>query len=175
MIVDGNGFRHAAAVGGVKYRIQAVGIGFVRAKQTEVLRIELDHVAKVFAQLPRRLGNHAPGLGNFQRVIHEVGQRQRVQEAAAVRHGIRTHAQRSLRRDRLQGGVEIPFRVEELLRLVASHPFFEKLELRGVLAHRCQRNLVRAESAFDGESIDLLRPGPAFRRAQDDHRPQWDP
>ena len=34
-----------------------------------------------------------------------------------------------------------------------------------------ERDLVRAESAFDLYAIDDLRPGPALRGFEDDHRP----
>jgi hypothetical protein len=41
----------------------------------------------------------------------------------------------------------------------------------GILADRCERNLVRAEGAFDRNPVDFFRARPALGRAQDDHRP----
>ena len=41
----------------------------------------------------------------------------------------------------------------------------------GLLARSGERHLMRAERAFDLLAVHYLRPGPAFRRAQDDHRP----
>ena len=41
----------------------------------------------------------------------------------------------------------------------------------GVFADRCERNLVRAEGAFDRDPIHLFRTGPSLGCAQDDHGP----
>ena len=65
----------------------------------------------------------------------------------------------------------VPLGVEQLLGLVAAHPVFEQLQVRRVVAHVGERHLVRAPGAFDLVAVDLLRPGPALRRAQHDHRP----
>jgi hypothetical protein len=74
-------------------------------------------------------------------------------------------------RESRQFGDELAVLVEELLWLVALHPGFKDLEMLGILFDRCQRNLVRAECAFDRDSIHFLRTGPSLGRAQDNHRP----
>ena len=61
--------------------------------------------------------------------------------------------------------------VEELLRPVAPHPLLEQRDAVGLLAHVGERDLVRAPRALDRQAVDLLRPRPALRRAQDQHRP----
>ncbi len=43
----------------------------------------------------------------------------------------------------------------------------------GVVAHVGDRNLVRAEGAFDLLAVDLARSGPALGRAQHERRPAW--
>ena len=46
--------------------------------------------------------------------------------------------------------------------------------MRGIFADVRERNLVRAKCAFDGHAVDFFRTGPAFRRAEDDHRPGFE-
>ena len=65
-----------------------------------------------------------------------------------------------------------PSLVEQLLGPVAAHPRLEQREvLRVRRATLGERHLVRAPRALDRQAVDLLRAGPALRRAQHDHRP----
>ena len=43
--------------------------------------------------------------------------------------------------------------------------------MRGFFAHVRERNLVRAECAFDGGAVNFFGAGPPFGGAQDDHGP----
>jgi len=67
--------------------------------------------------------------------------------------------------------VEATVRVEQLLGFVALHPGFEQRDVLGVLLVDEQRDLVRSERALDLQAVDDLRPRPALRRPEDDHRP----
>ena len=62
--------------------------------------------------------------------------------------------------------------VEQLLGLVALHPFLEQFQVLGLGGHVGERHLVRAEGAFGRQAVDLFRAGPALGRAEDDHRPE---
>ena len=77
-------------------------------------------------------------------------------------------------REGLQVGDQPPGRVEQLLGPVAAHPLLEQRAVPGVGAGLGQRHLVGAQGALDREAVDHLRPGPALRGAQHDHRPRRD-
>lgn len=62
-------------------------------------------------------------------------------------------------------------RAQQLRRAVGPQPLLERTQVRGVTAHVADGDLVRAERALDLDAVHRLRPGPAFRRAQHDHRP----
>ena len=66
---------------------------------------------------------------------------------------------------------ELAVLVEEFLWLVALHPGFKDLEMFGIVFDRCERNLMRAECAFNRNSIHFLRTSPSLGCAQDDHGP----
>ena len=87
----------------------------------------------------------------------------------------RAHAQVAVRRERRELGDERAALVEELLGPVAAHPPLEQREVLGVLADAAERHLVGAEGALDLDAVDLVRAGPALRRAQDDRRPARPP
>src|SRR5664279_873047 len=84
---------------------------------------------------------------------------------------ISSHAAVTRRRELRQFRNEFAILIEELLRLVASHPGFKDLEMFGIFPDRCEGHLVRTEGAFDWNSIHFLRTGPSLGCAQDDHGP----
>jgi hypothetical protein len=61
--------------------------------------------------------------------------------------------------------------IEMFFRMIAPHPFFKHLQVRGIVRNAGDRNLMRALGAFDLMAIDLGRAGPALRRAQYNHGP----
>ena len=85
--------------------------------------------------------------------------------------GIASHAPIPHRREGRQLIDELAVLVEEFLWLVASHPGFKNLEMLGVFTDCRKRNLVRAEGAFDRNSVHFLGTGPSLGGAQDDHGP----
>src|SRR5438034_7244283 len=76
----------------------------------------------------------------------------------------------ALRRQLGQFGLESALGIEQLLRSVALHPFFEDLDMLG-LVHVAHRHLMRAPVVLALFPIDFGRAGPALWRAEDDHRP----
>ena len=74
------------------------------------------------------------------------------------------------RRERGEFLAELAPFVEQFVRPVALHPVFELLQMFGILEIR-DRDLMRAPGSLDRLAVDEFRPGPAFGRAEDDHRP----
>ena len=112
-----------------------------------------------------------PGCGTSTANVAEVGEVEVAQELPAVRVRARAHALRRARSERADRRDRAAVVVEELLRPVGPHPALESGEVLRVLARARERHLVRAPRALDRDSVDLLGPRPALRRAQDDHRP----
>ena len=65
---------------------------------------------------------------------------------------------------------KVPFLVKELLRVIAAQPVLQQGQMLCALLHG-DGHLVGQEVVFDALPVDHLGPGPALRRAQDDHRP----
>src|SRR5205823_9745593 len=100
----------------------------------------------------------------------EVRHPQVAQELPPVRVRVRPHPARALRRELLQLRKERPVLVEELVRPVALEPVLEQLQVISLAGIR-ERHLVGAPEVLDLLPVDLLRAGPALRRAEDEHRP----
>jgi hypothetical protein len=66
---------------------------------------------------------------------------------------------------------ELAVFVEQFFGLVTLHPGLKNLEMLRIFTDRRQRDLMRSECAFDGDSIHFLRAGPSLRRAEDNHGP----
>ncbi len=110
-------------------------------------------------------------LRNVDRVLAEVGQDEIPQQLAAVRMRVRAHPRVSLGRESRDLRDDSPILVEQLVGPVAPHPLLELPEALGAVANTGERDLVRAPRPFDGLSVDLARPGPPLRSAEDQHRP----
>ena len=85
--------------------------------------------------------------------------------------GVASHAAVAHRRESRELINEFAIRVKEFFGLVTLHPGFQNLQVFRIVFNRCERNLVRAECAFDGNSIHFLGAGPSLGRAEDDHGP----
>ena len=107
-----------------------------------------------------------PGLGHLDGIIAKVGQAQIFEQHAAVGVRIGAHAPLAFRRQRGHLSFESAILIEQLLGLVALHPLFENLYVRGIFMHLAHRYLVRAPVTFGALAIDLLGTSPAFGRAQ---------
>ncbi len=85
--------------------------------------------------------------------------------------GIRAHAADAGRRQLFELGNQFAIFIEQLLRLLCAHPFFENRELFGLLLHVRHRNLVCSPEAFQPVAGDFCGRTPTFRRTQHNHRP----
>ena len=161
------------AIGGLEHGAQTIGEGFVRTEDPEVslFRVKLNHVTKEDAELVRVGRRHRTRRRYAHRIIPKVRHIQVAQQGAAVGVGIGAHAPLSPRSEFGQLRLQATAFLEKLLRPIALHPAFQHLEVLGMRGVNGERDLVRTEGAFDLYAVDHLRPGPAFGRIQDDHRP----
>ncbi len=153
--------------------VQPVGGGLVRPDDPEVPALG-GVVHDLGEEVPEDAGRFvegAAGLVDGDGVRVERGQRERSQQASSVRVRDRAEAALAFR----DAGQDLRRRaavgVEELLRPVRAHPVLQLPQVCGVLAHPCERDLVRPPGAFDRIAVDGRRASPALGRAQDDHRP----
>ena len=153
--------------------LQPVGRRLVRTEDAEACGVVLHDVAQVLAERLRVLVHRrAPG-GHLHRVAAKVGQLERLAQQPAVGVRIGAHAPVPSRRQGPELRDEPAAGVEQLLGLVAAQPVFEQLQVCGIVPHIGEGHLMRAPGSFDLVSLDLLRSGPALRRAQHDHGPAW--
>ena len=115
----------------------------------------------------------APGAGrrDLDGVVPKVGHVEVVQQETAIGVRVGTHPPRAARRKCRELRHEASVRVEQFVRAVAPHPALEIGDVVGMRRIDEDRHLMGAERALDPQPVDLLRAGPAFRRAEHDHRP----
>src|ERR1041384_4679823 len=82
-----------------------------------------------------------------------------------------SHASLAFGRELCDLTEELSTIVKKFFRLVAPQPFFQQPQVLGIFSGLRQWNLVRTKRSIDWLAIDELRSGPAFRRAQHNHRP----
>jgi hypothetical protein len=171
VLVRGQDLGVPRARGGGEDVREPVRRGLVGAEEPEVAGVARDDVSEEAAEHPRRLAQRGARFLHLDRVVAEVGKQQVAQQQAAVCVRARAHPPLAARREleELRHGCAVVF--EELLGPVGTHPLLEHAQVFLVPAHVRDRDLVRAPSVLDRETVDLLRPGPALRRAQYDHRP----
>src|SRR6202035_775593 len=85
--------------------------------------------------------------------------------------GICAHPSIPLRRKRSKLWDQRATVVEQLLGLVALHPFFEEPKMIGLGSQLGQRHLMRAPCIFNGLAVNNLRAGPALGCSKNDHGP----
>ena len=174
LIVDILDISHPFLAGDLEDGFQPVGCGLVRAEDPEIAfaEIELHHVAQEIGPRPASLPRErVPGAAIFD--AHSRGNaasQAAAEESPPLACGLAAHAALSGGRELREFVAELAVCVEEFLGLVAPHPVFELPQMLGVLEVR-DRHLMRAPGALDGLAVDDFRSGPAFRRAEDDHRP----
>ena len=120
-------------IGDFKDSLQPIGDRLVGTEDSEVPRIlvQLDHVAQERAQHVHIAGLDGGGRGDLDGVVAEVRHVEFAQQFPTVGVGIGAHPSVALRRQFGQFGQEPAVLVEEFLRLVASHPALELLEMLG--------------------------------------------
>src|SRR4029453_14827212 len=135
------------------------------------LRIKADDVAQISAHDTCGIAVFCAGTLDTQGEGFPVGQGEVAPEQAAI--GIRgcAHAFDSLWHQCLQLGLQRAVGIEELLWLIAAHPFLEHFPVRRVATRIRYWDLVGAPEILDLLAVPLPRPGPALGAAQHDHRP----
>src|SRR4029077_4202928 len=101
----------------------------------------------------------------------KVGHAQVAQKQAAIGMGVGAHAALAPGREFGELWPEAALLVEEIGRSVASHPVVEDANVLGVLVHFPHRHLMGAPGILGAPAIYFFGARPAFRAAEDDHRP----
>ena len=117
------------------------------------------------------LGLNGAGCRDLDGIVAEVRQTQVPEQEAAVGVRIGAHAARTLRRKISELGHQPAGFVEQLLRLVALHPFLQNFHMLGLFVHFTHRHLVAAPVVLAPFAVDFLRASPPLGRTEDDHRP----
>jgi hypothetical protein len=161
------------AVGRLENPAEPIGGGLVGAEHAEVARrLVCPHdVAQPGAEHPRRLARGRRRPLHAHGVAPVVRQLQVAQQKAAVRVRVGAHPALATRAQRAQLLAEAARLVEQLVGAVRAQPVLELAEVLRILEQLCQRDLMRAERPLGRLTVDLLRTGPALRRAQHDHWP----
>ena len=152
-------------------RLETVRGGFIGAEHAEVMHVVLDDVAQPHAKNASGLGIRSTVMRHVDAVLAKVGEHEVVEDFAAVRDGVCTHALESRRRSFDDLVDERAVLVDELLDLVGLEPFAQVVQVLIGVACARERHLVAAPRALGFLPVDLLRAGPALRRAEHDHRP----
>ena len=172
-VVLGEGVRHPYAVGDLEDRAETVGRGLVRSEHAEVSALEVaPH--DVPQEPPHDAGAlaHGPaGPRHIQGIVAEVRHPEVLEQESAVGMGVGPHAPRPVGGQRRQLRHEPSGLVEELLRVVALHPFLQQPQVIRLGRQLRQGHLVGAPGALGLEPVHFLGTGPALGGAQDDHGP----
>src|ERR1700730_698019 len=173
MFVDGEGRSLPGFAGDFEDGVQAVGRGFVGAEEAKISRAQVafHDVAQKAAKNAGGFGDRLPGGFHFDAVAPELRQMQGLEENSAIGVGIHAHAALSFGRKVCQGGDQRALGIEELLGFVAAHPVFEDFQMPGFFVEFGERHLVGAPGSFDRFAVDRFGAGPAFGRAENEHRP----
>ena len=173
MVVIGKRLRGPCPVCDLEHAPKPVGSRLVGAEHAEIplRRAGLEYVAQEAAHDRGRLGVALARLADFNRVIGDIGQMQVERAGAAIGVWIGAHAPLARGRQRGDFRTQCTVLIEKLLGPVALHPVFEQPYVVRLGRKLGKRHLVRAPEALGLEAVHLLRPGPALRRLEDDHRP----
>ena len=177
VLVGLQNFTSENAVCGLEHGAEAIGFRFIRTEHAEIplLGVELDHVSQETAHHARRFRSDGAGPGHFDSVITEVRHFQVPQHKAAIGVRIGAHSSVALWSKFGQFGFELAVFLEQLFGLVASHPFFQQLQMPPFVSQIRERHLVRAPGTLRRFAIHLFWSSPTFGTAENDHRPDWAP
>jgi len=135
-----------------------------RAEHAEVCQIHSEDVAEEIASL--RGASAKPDRPDLKRIVGEIGQRESDQFTSAIHMGVASHAAVATGERAASSSMNLHSR-QRVLRPCNSSSSFQIFSVQDCL-NRCERNLVRAECAFDGNSIHFLGQS-ILGRAEDDH------
>ncbi len=161
---------HEGSLRRLEDRAQPVAVRLVRAEEPEARRVLAIEVAHQLPEPARGLLASGRGLLDLHRVRlqrrHDQGN-----TGLSVGPGVGAHPELAAWAERPELGHERAVGIEQLRRPVAAHPGLEQPEMRGVIPHAGQRDLVGAEGALDLDAVHDVRSGPALGRTEDEHRP----
>jgi len=171
VVVARHGLGHPRSIGDVEDTAQSVRDHFVGSEQQEVFGIGGDHIAHPGAEDSCGFALGGPGSLHVHGVVAKVGELEVDDQDTPIGDRIVAHASLAPRRQGNELFDRAPVVVEELFRSVGLHPVFHRRPVRRVGTSGRNGNLVSSEGSLDLLAVNHRRPGPAFWRAQHDHRP----
>ena len=172
ILVVGAGRGQPCLVRRLEHCREPVRRGLVGPHQPEPVAVADDHVAQKRAKDLGGLGGFGRRLVHGHGVIGKRGQVEISQQQPAVGMRIGAHPALPGGRQLSQIGSQRTVLVEQFLGHIAAQPGLELGHVLRVGVRLGQRNLVRPPGVLDLLAVHLPGPGPALRRAQNDHRPQ---
>lgn len=151
---------------------ELVGLCLIRTEETEVGLILSYDILEEDGHVGHASAHDVSGAVNLDRIVSEVGHSQGLPELTTVGNRVGAHSSGALgndRADRLNGCARL---LEKTLRLVASHPVLEDLEMCRVGGGVSDRDLVSTPVTLQIVVVKLARGGPALGTSENDHGPQ---
>ena len=159
--------------GHLEHRPELVRFELVRAeiRKLRSSSVALHHLSQIGADLVERPGVGRAGPVDRDGHDRRVGQVHRPPHPPADRVVEHAESQVALRHELpdVRGGAAVD--LEQFLGLVRAQPRLDDREVGRVRLEVARGHLVGAERALDLLAVDFLRPGPALRRPEHDHRP----
>ena len=125
-------------------------------KTRKLSHIALHHVPQELAQRTGVFRQGGSRLVDVESVFAKIGQPQCLLQDAAIGVRIGAHAARAGRRQRFQFGDQGAVGIEQLFRLLRSHPVFQSAKLLRIFLHIRQRNLMSAPESFQPMTFDFF-------------------
>jgi hypothetical protein len=151
---------------------ELVRLSLIRTEETEVVLVPSYDILEEDGHVGHASAHDVSGTVDLDRVVSEVGHSQGLPELTTVGNRVGTHSSVALRNDRAEGLNGCARLIEETLRLIASHPVLEDLEMCRVSGRVSDGDLVSTPVTLQVIVVKLARSGPALRASENDHGPQ---
>jgi hypothetical protein len=151
---------------------ELVGLSLIRTEETEVVLVLSYDIFEEDGHVGHASAHDVSGAVNLDRIVSEVGHSQGLPELTTVGNRIGAHSSAAFGNDRAEGLNGCARLIEETLRLVASHPVLEDLEMCRVSGGVSDGDLVSTPVTLQVIVVKLARSGPALRTSENDHGPQ---
>ena len=168
MLVDGF---EPLPLGCVKEAVQPVTHRFIRTKDAEVLRIELNQLCQVVGPDNHVLLEQLTVLAVVERKLTVVWQYQRLRVNPTVGNWVAGHALVRCWYQRLEFRHKLTIGSKLLLWVVGLQPVSQVVHMRHVGLLNWNWNLVCPEATFNWQVVPGLGTRPALWRAHNEHRP----
>jgi hypothetical protein len=149
-----------------------VGLGLIRTKETEVGLVSRNDILEEYSHVGHASIHDISRAFHLDGIVPEVGHFQGLPEQTTISDRVGAHSSIALRNKSTDGSNRCTILIKQALRLIASHPVLENLEMGRVGGGVCDRNLVSSPVTLQVVVVNLSRGGPSLGASEDDHRPQ---